>query len=342
MAKQSIYDLSLQELKLKLDNWGVPSFHASQIFSWLYKKKASSFDEMSDLSNNLKERLKQEFCFFSLEIFKHLKSSDKTEKFLFQLKDKNLIEAVVIPAESRVTACISSQVGCKYGCRFCASGISGFKRNLNKDEIIQQLMLSSKALKITHVVFMGTGEPLDNYDNVFAAIRLINDKNALNIGSRRITVSTSGLIPGIKRMREENMQIELSVSLHAADDKKRSSIMPVNNKYHLSELIRTCRQYAKDTKRQVTFEYILIKNFNSSLQDAQNLAKIVKDVGLAKVNIIPANPVKEYNIQPPAKLEVMFFKDYLLKNKVNVTLRRERGQDIDAACGQLRLRYAKH
>ncbi len=341
MSKQSIYGLSLQELKLKLDNWGVPPFHASQIFSWLYKKKAASFDEMSDLSSNLRERLKQEFHFFSLEVIKHLKSKDNTEKFLFQLKDKNLIEAVVIPAEGRVTACISSQAGCKYGCRFCASGISGLKRDLSKGEIIQQIMMVSKNAKITHVVFMGTGEPLDNYDNVFAAIRLINDKNALNIGSRRITVSTSGLIPGIKRMAQEHMQIELSVSLHAADDKKRSSIMPVNNKYPLAQLIRTCRDYAKDTRRQVTFEYILIKGFNSSLQDAQNLAKIVKDVGLAKVNIIAANPVKEFHIEAPAKLEVMFFRDCLLKNKINVTLRRERGQDIDAACGQLRLKHEK-
>jgi 23S rRNA (adenine2503-C2)-methyltransferase len=250
---------------------------------------------------------------------------------------------VVIPAEGRVTGCISSQVGCKFGCNFCASGLKGFKRDLSVGEIVEEVLsLKDNAPEylLTHLVFMGTGEPLDNYDNVLKAIRIINSKESFNIGARRITISTCGVTPQIKRLSGEGLQIELSVSLHAADDKTRSQLMPVNKKYPLGQLMTACREYIRITNRQVTFEYCLMEGVNSDLQSARNLSILLKGMN-AKVNIIPANPIKELGVNPPKKLEILFFCDYLKKHGVNVTLRKARGQDIDAACGQLRLRYDK-
>ncbi|MCK9603215.1 MAG: 23S rRNA (adenine(2503)-C(2))-methyltransferase RlmN [Candidatus Omnitrophica bacterium] len=341
---QDITGLTLSELEENLKESGYPLFHAKQIFSWIYKKGVLDFNSMSDLSAELRKYLKAEFFLGNLKLVKTLKSRDETEKFLFELKDKNLIEAVIIPAENRITGCISTQVGCKFACKFCASGLSGFKRNLTVPEIIDEaLYLKSHCPggKLTHLVFMGTGEPLDNYDNVLKAIRIINSGFSFNIGARRITISTSGIIPEIERLAGENLQIELSVSLHAADDRKRSLLMPVNKKYPLRNLIPACKEYTQKTKRQVTFEYVLIKDLNSSLQDAQNLSKILTGLKLSKVNLIPANAVKEAGIEPPKKLEILFFKDCLLKHGINVTLRKPRGQDIEAACGQLRLNYVK-
>lgn len=341
---QDITGLRLSELEQSLKESGYPVFHAKQIFSWIYKKGILDFDLMSDLSADLRRRLKEKFSLGNLKLNQALKSWDGTEKFLFELEDKNFIEAVSIPADARVTGCISTQVGCKFACNFCASGLSGFKRNLAVPEMLGEVLYlknRSSAKKLTHLVFMGIGEPLDNYDNVLKAIRIINSSFALNIGSRRITISTCGIIPGIERLAGENLQIELSVSLHAADDKTRSLIMPVNKKYPLKELISSCKEYTKKTKRQVTFEYVLIKGLNSSLPDAQKLSRILKGLKLCKVNLIPANPVSEAGIEPPNKLEALFFKDYLLKQGINVTLRKPRGQDIQAACGQLRLSYVK-
>ncbi|MCX5703122.1 MAG: 23S rRNA (adenine(2503)-C(2))-methyltransferase RlmN, partial [Candidatus Omnitrophica bacterium] len=269
-------------------------------------------------------------------------SKDGTVKFLFELKDKNFVEAVSIPAKGRTTVCLSTQVGCKFACRFCASGISGFKRNMTCGEIIEelwQLKNNSPGIKITHIVFMGIGEPLENYDNVLKAIRIINSKHSFNIGARRITISTSGIIPGIKMLMNEGLQIELSISLHAADEKTRSSLMPINKKYPLRDLIAACREYIKKTHRQITFEYILIDKLNSDLQNAQKLSTILKGLRLSKVNLIPSNPIAELKIWPPKAKDVLLFRDYLLRQGINVTLRKPRGQDIEAACGQLRLRY---
>jgi 23S rRNA (adenine2503-C2)-methyltransferase len=260
------------------------------------------------------------------------------------LKDKNLIEAVIIPQDERITGCVSTQIGCKFNCRFCASGLSGFKRNLLSSEIIEEVLYlknNSCEHKLTHLVFMGIGEPLDNYDNVIKAIRIINSKQALNIGARRITISTCGIVPGIKRLSDEDLQIELSISLHSADDRTRSHLMPINKIYPLRDLIVACRQYIKKTNRQVTFEYVLIKDINSGLQSAQKLSKILRDLRLCKVNLIPANPIKEFTIEPPNKLEILLFQDHLLKAGINVTLRKPRGEDIEAACGQLRLATQK-
>jgi 23S rRNA (adenine2503-C2)-methyltransferase len=316
---------------------GGQRFHARQIFNWIYQKGVWDFSKMSNLPVGLRQRLQENFYIRGLKLARSLKSKDGTEKFLLEAQDKNLIECVRIPAAGRVAGCVSSQAGCKYACGFCASGISGFKRNLSVGEIIEQVLY----LKPTHVVFMGSGEPLDNYDNVLKAIRIINSKEALHIGSRRITISTCGIIPGIKKLAQEKLQIELSVSLHAADEKTRSSLMPVNKKYPLGELIQACREYIHQTNRQITFEYVLIRGLNTDLVSAQNLAKIVKSLGLAKVNLIAANPVKELKAAPPDKAQILYFENFLKKAGVRVTLRSSRGEDIQAACGQLRLRYEK-
>lgn len=340
---QDIKNLNLEELAQVLSDWQQDRFRARQVFSWIYNKGAKDFEAMSDLPKDLRESLKEKFYLYSIKLAKRLKSQDETEKLLFELKDNNLIEAVIIPTQGRITGCISSQAGCRFNCRFCASGSLGFKRNLTCAEIIEEVLVlknNSQHKKLTHLVFMGIGEPLDNYDNVIKAIRIINSKQALNIGARRITISSCGIIPGIKKLASEGLQIELSISLHAADNKTRSQIMPVNKKYPIEDLINACREYVSKTKRQVTFEYVLIKNINSDLQSAKNLSKILQGFD-CKVNLIPANSIIELNIEPPNKLEIIFFKNYLSKSGINVTLRKPRGQDIDAACGQLRLRYEK-
>jgi 23S rRNA (adenine2503-C2)-methyltransferase len=339
---QYIKELTLEKLINNLKDWGIPDFHARQIFTWIYKRGADDFEQMSDLPVDLRRRLKDKFCLSSLKLVSRLKSFDGTEKLLFELKDAKLIEAVAIPTQDRLTGCISTQVGCKFNCSFCASGILGFKRNLTAAEMIDEALYSknNSGGKLTHLVFMGTGEPLDNYENVIKAIRSINSPEGLHIGARRITISTCGIIPGIKRLANEGLQIELSVSLHAPDEKLRSQIMPVNKKYPLKELILACKEYIEDTNRQVTFEYVLIKGINSDLQNALNLSRILKGLN-CKVNLIPANVVEECRIEPPKKLEILLFRDLLLKHGVNVTLRKPRGKDIEAACGQLRLSYAK-
>ena len=338
---KNINDLNLEELKEVLTGWKQESYHARQIFSWIDKKGASDFEQMSDLPLELRRKLKENFNIFDLRIEKVLKSEDGTQKLLFKLKDGNLVEGVIIPAQRRVTGCLSSQVGCKFACKFCASGLSGFKRNLSCGEMINEVLLLKKNSgdKLTHIVFMGTGEPLDNYAEVLKAIRSINSDDGLNVGARRITISTCGIIPAIKKLADEGLQTELSISLHAADDKTRSLLMPINKKYPLKELISCCKEYSEKTGRQITFEYVLIKGLNSDLPSAGKLSKILQGFKLSKVNLIPSNPIKELRIEPPGKLEILLFRDHLLKHGVNVTLRKPRGEDIDAACGQLRLRY---
>lgn len=341
---QDIKELNPQELEKVLINWGQSHFHARQIFSWIYKKGVSDFGAMSDLSLSLRRHLKENFSIPGLRLIKKVESRDGTEKFILALNGTGLIEAVTIPTQSRLTSCISVQVGCKFGCKFCASGLLGFKRNLTTAEILAEvLFLKNNSLdkKLTHLVFMGMGEPLDNYENVIKAARIINSPYGLNIGARRITISTCGVIPAIKKLSNEGLQIELSVSLHSADNKIRSQIMPVNKKYPLKDLIKACEEYIEKTGRQITFEYILIKGMNSDLPSAIKLIKILKELKLCKVNVIPVNPVEECNIEPPSKLEILLFRDFLLKHGINATLRRPRGKDIEAACGQLRLRYEK-
>lgn len=342
---QDIKELSLGQLEEKLLSWGNPKYYAKEIFNWIYQKGAYEFDSMSNLPVALRKRLAEEFYILGLKLADLQESGDRTTKFLFELEDGNLVEAVNIPAAKRSTGCISSQVGCKFACNFCASALKGFKRNLTMAEILDEVLyLKNNAQKaeLTHIVFMGIGEPMDNYENVLKAIRIINSASAFNIGARRITISTCGIIPGIEKLEKEDLQIELSISLHAADDKTRNQLMPINKKYPLGSLIKSCQEYTAKTNRQITFEYILIKGLNSDELCAKNLVKFLKDVRLAKVNLIPANPVPELKIIPPEISEINFFRDYLFKSGINVTLRRERGQDINAACGQLRLKYEKN
>ena len=337
---QNIKEFTVKELEEKLKALGFQAYNARQIFSWIYKNEVLDFKQMSNLPQGLREALAKEFYISGLKLEKLIEASDGTQKFLLKLSDANLIEAVVIPAEGRVTACLSTQVGCKYACKFCASGSLGFKRNLSCAEIIKELLILKKYSKqgrITHVVFMGTGEPLDNYDNLLKAVRIINAPYSLNIGARRITISTAGVIPAIQKLAGEGLQIELSISLHAADDKLRSELMPINKKYPLKDLIKAARDYSVKTNRQVTLEYILIKDVNSDLKDAQDLSRLLKGWRLCKVNLIPANVIEKLKIEPPVRAQIQMFKDYLTKQGVIVTLRKERGKDIDAACGQLRL-----
>ena len=340
---KNIKDLNLEELKDIFAAWHVEGFRAAQVFSWVYKKGASSFTQMANLPQDLRGKLEGNFCLSVLNIAKQLKSKDATEKFLFSTKDSHYIEAVRIPAKGRITACISSQVGCKFACSFCASGLAGFKRNLSCAEILDQICLlnNNPDKRLTHVVFMGTGEPLDNYQNVIKAIRIINSKEGFNIAARRITISTCGVIPGMKKLENEGLQIELSISLHSADDKIRSQIVPVNKKYPIDELMLACKEYIEKTARQITFEYVLLEGLNSELSDAQKLVKILKGLKLCKINLIVFNPVKELNVGPPAKEKAVLFKKYLLKAGIPATIRKPRGQDIEAACGQLRLGYVK-
>jgi 23S rRNA (adenine2503-C2)-methyltransferase len=337
IESRSILELSLKELECILADSKQERFHSKQIFSWIYKKGIADFNAMSDLPFDLRSKLKENFYLSSLKLVQSLKSNDGTEKLLFKLRDNNLIEAVSIPTKERVTGCVSTQVGCKFSCFFCASGLLGYKRNLTTGEMLDEVLYLKKN-KLTHLVFMGMGEPLDNYDFVIKAIRIINSPEAIHIGARRITISTCGIIPGIKRLSEEGIQIELSISLHAADDKTRTQVMPVNKKYPLEELMLACKEYIKKTGRQITFEYILINGINSDLQSAKNLSTILKGLN-CKVNLIPSNVLKECSIEPPNKSDILFFKNYLKSEGINVTLRKPRGEDIEAACGQLRLRY---
>lgn len=340
---QDIKDFTLEELEGVLRSWDIPVFHCRQIFVWAYQRLAPDFSSMTDLPVSLRKKLRDGFSLHTLIPKKIQESKDGTKKLLLESGDRGLIESVLIPAKGRVTGCISTQVGCKFSCRFCASALKGFKRNLTCAEILDEVIFlksHSPGQRLTHLVFMGTGEPLDNYDNVLKAIRIINSTYSFNIGARKITISTCGIIPGIKRLVQEGLQIELSVSLHAADEKTRSSLLPINKRYPLKELISVCREYVDRTDRQITFEYVLLKGINSDLQKAQDLVTILKGLN-CKVNLIPYNLTGNSGFLPPEKKEVMFFKEYLIHSGLTVTLRKPRGGDIDAACGQLRLRNVK-
>lgn len=342
---QDIKNCDLKDLEKELLSLNAKTYHARQIFSWLYKRGVFDFNYMSDIPQGLRKDLTVEFYTLGLSLLKSSKSKDQTLKILLGINAGDSIEAVLIPSVDRVTGCISSQVGCRFKCNFCASGLLGYKRNLSVGEIIEQaIYLKDNAPdnRLTHLVFMGTGEPMDNYENVIKAVRIINSGYGLNIGARRITISTCGIIPGIERLASEGLQFELSVSLHAATDELRSKLMPINKKYPLKDLIKTCKEYSIKTKRQVTFEYILIKNINSSLKDAKDLCGLLKDFKLSKVNLIPSNYIPEFKLKPADKSEIFNFRDHLSSQGVCVTLRKERGEDINAACGQLRLNYAKN
>jgi len=337
--KKDIRDLSLDELKEEITGMGQPPHRARQIFLWLNRKNAGSFDKMTDLPKSLIAQLKKKFIIGTLECAEHLKAKDGTEKFLWKLDDGEHVETVFIREKKRRTLCLSSQVGCRFKCPFCASGTGGFIRNLRVSEIIGQVLRAGEicACRMTNIVFMGMGEPLDNYDNLTGAIRMINHPDGAGIGARKITVSTCGIVPGILKLKEFPLQVELSVSLHAADDALRNELVPANRKYPLKELISACREYYEKTGRVITLEYALINGRNDSAGDAEKLARIAQKLK-AKVNLIDCSPVAELACAGSGREKMGRFKERLRSEKVTVTVRKSRGGDILAACGQLAAR----
>jgi 23S rRNA (adenine2503-C2)-methyltransferase len=349
--KIEVKSLLFNELEEELHKLGEPSYRAGQIADWLYEKRANSFDEMTDLPRELRAQLAIKFAFSKIDIVRVLGSRDTTRKFLIRLKDGNLIESVLIPASpalyggrsDRRTICISTQVGCAYGCKFCASGLEGFSRNLRPNEIVDQIIAIESATgeKIDNIVFMGMGEPLANFSHVMRAIRIINAPWALGLGARHITVSTSGLAPQIKRLADEPLQIRLAISLHAATDEVRNQIMPINRKYNLETLLSACDYYAGRRKQRLTFEYILIAGVNDADDQAYLLAEHARRLS-AKVNLIPYNTVEDLPWSRPSLNRQEKFLSILRAHKIAATLRREKGHDIDAACGQLRLQTTRN
>ncbi len=334
---KNIKDYNIDELKQELIKLGEKPYRAEQIFKWIYQENVESFDEMTNLSLDLREKLKQNYSLCIYKILKKQVASDGTIKYLFDVLDGNAIETVLMKYHHGYSLCVSSQIGCRMGCKFCASTGIAFVRNLSSGEIVEQLLAVQRdeKIKISNVVFMGIGEPLDNYDNVVNAIRIINNQKGINIGARHISISTSGVVPKIYRLAEENIQCTLSISLHATTDEKRSSMMPINNKYNIKELITACKDYIEKTNRRISFEYALAKENNDNLEDAKRLVKLIKGM-LCHVNLIPINKIENGKYDKSSNENILKFRDYLNEHGIVATVRRELGSDIDAACGQLR------
>jgi 23S rRNA (adenine2503-C2)-methyltransferase len=345
-TKPSIFDLTLSELEAWAATRNEPPYRAKQVLQWLYQKRISRFQEMSDLSERMREELGRAFNLEPLTCVRKTGSRDTTQKFLFALKDNSFIESVLIPASpalygspsDRKTLCVSTQVGCAYGCKFCASGLEGWSRNLAPGEIVEQV-LRVEALsgeKINNIVFMGMGEPLANYQNLLRSIEIIRAPWGIGIGARHITVSTSGLAPRIRELADQPLQIRLAVSLHGATDAVRQTIMPINRKFNIATLVEACAYYCAKKHQRITFEYILIENVNDGLDQAVELGKLARKLE-AKINLIPYNTVEGLTWKRPSQTRQQTFYRALRKIGVDATIRREKGHDIDAACGQLRL-----
>ncbi|MBR2744115.1 MAG: 23S rRNA (adenine(2503)-C(2))-methyltransferase RlmN [Clostridia bacterium] len=339
---KNIKDYNLDELQDELINIGEKKYRAEQIFKWLYVEKVKSFDDMTNLSIELRNKLKENYEICNYNIIKKQESSDGTKKYLFDVLDGNAIETVLMQYHHGKTVCVSSQIGCKMGCKFCASTGIKFVRNLTAGEIVEQIIAVEQDIndKISNIVFMGIGEPLDNYDNVIKAIKILNNQKGLNIGTRHISVSTSGIVPRIYDLANENIQCTLSISLHATTDEKRSSMMPVNNRYNIEELLKACKDYIKITNKRISFEYALAKDNNDNLEDAKRLVKLLKGM-LCHVNLIPINKIENGAYTKSTNENIIKFRDYLNDNGIVATIRRELGSDIDAACGQLRRKNLK-
>lgn len=343
MEKTDILSLNLAELENIVTGYGEKKFRAKQIFQWLHVKRVFDFDGMTDISAQFRQHLKENFCINRLNIQKRLESHmDNTVKYLYRLSDGNFVETVLMKYNYGYSICVSTQVGCKMGCRFCASAIAGFVRNLEPSEILMQIYETEKnsAVKVSGVVLMGIGEPLDNYDNVLKFLKLLSDSNGNNFSLRHVSLSTCGIVPRIYELAELKLGLTLSVSLHCADDRGRSEIMPVNNAYNIGELLDACRYYIKNTGRRVTFEYAVIDNVNSSDKDADRLAALLRGMN-CHVNLIPVNKVRERNYRT-ARQGVADFAKRLGSRGINATVRRTLGSDIEAACGQLRRDAAEH
>ena len=329
----------LTELEEMLGELGQPKFRAAQLYRWLQSGE-TDFDSMTNIPLSLRNELKEKTYIADVKIVRKFKSRlDETVKYVYELYDGEYIESVLMKYEHGYTVCISTQVGCRMGCSFCASGIAGLTRNLTASEMLAQITAAGRdnGIRVSNVVMMGMGEPLDNLDNSVRFLRLVSDDKGLNIGLRHISLSTSGVVSGIKRLKEYNFPITLSISLHAPNDEIRSSIMKVNRKWNIEELLKACKEYQAVTTRRISFEYALIDGVNDSDECAAQLAKRLKGI-MCHVNLIPANPVKENSFKKPDKNKIIHFRDLLIKKGVNATVRRTLGADIDASCGQLRKR----
>jgi 23S rRNA (adenine2503-C2)-methyltransferase len=338
--KKDIRSLSMEQLKQEFIAMGEPSFRAKQVYEWLWEKSCTDFDEMSNLSKSLREKLNQTFTINNVEVHHSQFSNDKTIKSTFKLFDSNIIEGVLIPATDRMTACVSSQVGCSLTCKFCATGYMDRKRNLNADEIYDQVVLIDKQAKenynvpLTNIVYMGMGEPLLNYANVMKSIERITAPDGLNMAAKRITVSTAGIAKMIKKLGDDAVRFNLALSLHAANDEKRNTIMPINEQNSLKALAEALKYYFSKTKNPVTYEYIVFNDFNDNISDAVELVKFCRHIP-CKVNIIEYNPISFADFENAGEDKIEAFAAHLRKNGVNTNIRRSRGKDIDAACGQL-------
>ena len=326
MDRTDIKSLNLEELKTRIAELGDKPFRAKQIYEWMHRKLIAEFDEMTNIPKSLRERLEEETYLTALEPV--------------ALRDGNVIESVLMRYKHGNSVCISSQVGCRMGCRFCASTLDGLERNLTASEMLDQVYRIQRETgeRVSNVVVMGSGEPMDNYDNLVRFIRLLTDENGLNISQRNVTVSTCGLIPGIRRLADEGLPVTLALSLHAPNDEVRRELMPIARTYALKDVLAACREYYEKTGRRLTFEYSLVKGVNDNLAEAAELSKLLKGMH-GHVNLIPVNPIKERDFVQSNRPAIEAFKNLLEKNGINVTIRREMGRDIDGACGQLRKSY---
>lgn len=334
---KNIKDYNLEQLKEEFIKLGEKPYRAEQVFKWLYTTNLTSFDEMTNLSIELRQKLKENYNLCIYKIIKKQESADGTKKYLFDVLDENAIETVLMEYKHGKSLCVSSQIGCKMGCKFCASTGIQFIRNLTAGEIVEQILAVQRdeKIKISNVVFMGIGEPLDNYNNVLTAIKILNNQKGLNIGARHISISTSGLVPKINQLAQEDLQCTLSISLHATTNEKRSAMMPINHTYPIEELIKACKDYIKKTNRRISFEYALAKDNNDNLEDAKQLVKLLKGM-ICHVNLIPINKIENGAFVKSTNENIIKFRDYLNENGIVATIRRELGSDIEAACGQLR------
>ncbi len=341
MKKIDIKSFTLEELTHELKEQGLAGFRARQIYQWIHEKLADSFDDMTNLSKELRKTLSETYELITLQIVDvRISEVDQTRKYLFQLPDGHVIESVLMKYQYGYSICISSQVGCRMGCRFCASTLEGLERNLRPSEMLDQIYQIQKSLgqRISHVVVMGSGEPLDNYENLLRFLFLLTNENGLNISQRNITVSTCGIEPNIRKLAQEHLQITLALSLHAPNDQVRRKLMPIANQYKLEDILDACQEYFKETGRRVTFEYSLVRGINDNLEEAKQLTALLKH-SHGHVNLIPVNPIRERDYVQSGQKEIQAFKLYLEKNGIHVTIRREMGRDIGGACGQLRKSY---
>lgn len=343
-AKKDIKSLNLDELTEELLAMGEKAFRAKQIYEWMHVKLAEDFAAMTNISKSLQEKCRNHFSYTALRAVKVQESRlDGTKKFLFELSDGNLIESVWMKYKHGNSVCVSSQVGCRMGCRFCASTIDGLERSLMPSEMLDQVYMITRLTgeRVSNVVIMGSGEPLDNYDNVLKFIRLLTDEHGLHISQRNVTLSTCGIVPKIRELAGEDLQATLAISLHASSDEKRRELMPIANRYSLKELLDACRFYFEKTGRRLTFEYSLVGGVNDTDEDAGRLAELLSGLN-CHINLIPVNPIKERNFVESETGRIREFKKKLEKNQIAVTIRREMGRDIDGACGQLRRSYRKN